>query len=132
MLVFVVGISSGGGPGYGTAWVVVYRIIWKSKQRVEEEEEEEVEIEEVVERFQMNKIKNRNQTRRNGKIKQIERKRESEKHEKSTTIRNAYTDGETTEKRTLFEEQHVMVTGKVCLIERLDSIEHRPMGQLKK
>lgn len=84
LLVFVVGISSGGGPGYGTAWVVVYRIIWKSKQRVEEEEEEEVEIEEVVERFQMNKIKNRNdQTRRNEKIKQIAREREKVRNTKN-------------------------------------------------
>ena len=65
----------------------------------------------------MNQIKNRNQTRRNEKSSRL-RKRESEKHEKSTTIRNAYTDGETTEKRTLFEEQHVKVSGEVCLIER--------------
>lgn len=32
-----------GGPGYGTAWVVC-RIIWKSKQRVEEEKEVEEEV----------------------------------------------------------------------------------------
>jgi hypothetical protein len=82
LLVFVVGISSGGGPGYGTAWVVVYRIIWKSKQRVEEEEEEEVEIEEVVERFQMNKIKNRNQTRRNEKSSRL-REREKVRNTKN-------------------------------------------------